>query len=84
VARAFQPAPFCTFVTPRAAAAFTFFRIMKNAIIGTALCFFALSLFAQGAIPLGPQRAEAVLEQARAHPLWTNRAARKSEKNSFA
>jgi CO/xanthine dehydrogenase Mo-binding subunit len=32
---------------------------------------------AQGAIPLGPQRAEAVLEQARAHPLWTNRAARK-------
>jgi CO/xanthine dehydrogenase Mo-binding subunit len=32
---------------------------------------------AQGAIPLGTQRAEAVLRQARAHPLWTDRAARK-------
>jgi CO/xanthine dehydrogenase Mo-binding subunit len=32
---------------------------------------------AQGAIPLGTQRAEAVLQQARAHPLWTGRAARK-------
>ena len=52
MARAFQPAPFCTIVTPRRFAAFTFFRIMKNAIIGTALCFFALSLFAQAAIPL--------------------------------
>jgi CO/xanthine dehydrogenase Mo-binding subunit len=31
----------------------------------------------QGAIPLGTQRAEAVLEQARGHPLWTGRAARK-------
>ncbi len=32
---------------------------------------------AQGAVPLGVQRAEAVLQQARAHPLWTDRAARK-------
>jgi CO/xanthine dehydrogenase Mo-binding subunit len=32
---------------------------------------------AQGAIPLGTQRAEAVLEKARAHTLWTERAARK-------
>jgi CO/xanthine dehydrogenase Mo-binding subunit len=32
---------------------------------------------AQGAIPLGTQRAEAVLEKARAHALWTGRAARK-------
>jgi CO/xanthine dehydrogenase Mo-binding subunit len=32
---------------------------------------------AQGAIPLGTQRAEAVLQQARAHPLWVDRAARK-------
>ena len=32
---------------------------------------------AQGAVPDGMQRAGAVLEQARAHPLWTNRAARK-------
>ena len=32
---------------------------------------------AQGAIPLGTQRAEAVLEQARGHALWTSRAARK-------
>ena len=31
----------------------------------------------QGAIPLGTQRAEAVLEQARGHALWTGRAARK-------
>jgi CO/xanthine dehydrogenase Mo-binding subunit len=34
---------------------------------------------AQGAIPLGTQRAEAVLERARAHPLWTNRAAHKGD-----
>jgi len=32
---------------------------------------------AQGAIPLGTQRAEAVLEQARGHALWTGRTARK-------
>jgi CO/xanthine dehydrogenase Mo-binding subunit len=32
---------------------------------------------AQGAVPLGTQRAEAVLTKARAHALWTNRAARK-------
>jgi CO/xanthine dehydrogenase Mo-binding subunit len=32
---------------------------------------------AQGAIALGTQRAEAVLQQARTHPLWTGRAARK-------
>jgi CO/xanthine dehydrogenase Mo-binding subunit len=32
---------------------------------------------AQGAIPLGTQRAEAVLTKARAHKLWTDRAARK-------
>jgi CO/xanthine dehydrogenase Mo-binding subunit len=32
---------------------------------------------AQGAVPLGTQRAEAVLQRARAHPLWTHRAARK-------
>ena len=32
---------------------------------------------AQGAIPLGTQRAEAVLEKARAHALWVGRAARK-------
>src|ERR1700730_8992023 len=32
---------------------------------------------AQGAIPLGTQRAEAVLERARGHPLWTGRASRK-------
>src|SRR4029077_15755819 len=32
---------------------------------------------AQGAIPLGTQRAEAVLEQARDHALWAGRAARK-------
>jgi hypothetical protein len=32
---------------------------------------------AQGAIPNGPQRAEAVLEKARAHALWSGRAARK-------
>jgi CO/xanthine dehydrogenase Mo-binding subunit len=32
---------------------------------------------AQGAIPLGTQRAEAVLERARGHALWTGRAARK-------
>ena len=32
---------------------------------------------AQGAIPLGTQRAEAVLEKAGAHALWTGRAARK-------
>src|SRR5258708_8058532 len=31
----------------------------------------------QGAIPLGTQRAEAVLERARGHALWTGRAARK-------
>ena len=31
----------------------------------------------QGAIPHGTQRAEAVLERARGHPLWTARAARK-------
>jgi CO/xanthine dehydrogenase Mo-binding subunit len=31
----------------------------------------------QGAIPLGTQRAEAVLEKARAHALWGDRAARK-------
>ena len=31
----------------------------------------------QGAIPLGVQRADAVLESARAHPLWSGRAARK-------
>jgi CO/xanthine dehydrogenase Mo-binding subunit len=31
----------------------------------------------QGAIPLGTQRAEAVLQKARAHALWTGRAARK-------
>src|SRR5258708_26337176 len=31
----------------------------------------------QGAIPLGTQRAEAVLERARGHALWTRRAARK-------
>src|SRR6516225_10386085 len=31
----------------------------------------------QGAIPLGTQRAEAVLERARGHPLWTGRATRK-------
>jgi CO/xanthine dehydrogenase Mo-binding subunit len=31
----------------------------------------------QGAIPDGIQRAEAVLEKARTHPLWTGRAARK-------
>jgi CO/xanthine dehydrogenase Mo-binding subunit len=31
----------------------------------------------QGAIPLGTQRAEAVLEKARAHALWSGRAARK-------
>jgi CO/xanthine dehydrogenase Mo-binding subunit len=32
---------------------------------------------AQGAIPLGTQRAEAVLQKAGAHALWTGRAARK-------
>jgi CO/xanthine dehydrogenase Mo-binding subunit len=32
---------------------------------------------AQGAVPLGTQRAETVLEQARDHALWTGRAARK-------
>src|SRR5260370_23782255 len=32
---------------------------------------------AQGAIPHGTQRAETVLEKARAHALWTGRAARK-------
>ena len=32
---------------------------------------------AQGAIPLGTQRAEAVLEKARMHELWVSRAARK-------
>jgi CO/xanthine dehydrogenase Mo-binding subunit len=32
---------------------------------------------AQGAIPVGTQRAEAVLEKAHAHPLWVDRAARK-------
>ena len=32
---------------------------------------------AQGAIPIGAQRAQAVLEQARAHALWRGRAARK-------
>jgi CO/xanthine dehydrogenase Mo-binding subunit len=32
---------------------------------------------AQGAVPLGTQRAEAVLEKARAHPLWTERTTRK-------
>ena len=32
---------------------------------------------AQGAIPLGTQRAEAVLQKARAHALWTGRVARK-------
>ena len=52
-ARATREQPsFCTFVTPRGAVAFTFLRIMKNVAICTALCFFALSLFGQGAIPL--------------------------------
>jgi CO/xanthine dehydrogenase Mo-binding subunit len=32
---------------------------------------------AQGAVPLGTQRAETVLEQARDHALWTGRASRK-------
>src|SRR5262249_43639471 len=32
---------------------------------------------AQGAIPIGAQRAEAVLEKARVHPLWTGRDVRK-------
>ena len=32
---------------------------------------------AQGAIPLGIQRAETVLREGRTHPLWTGRAARK-------
>src|SRR6185437_12397935 len=32
---------------------------------------------AQGAIPLGTQRAETVLQKARAHPLWTGRVAGK-------
>jgi CO/xanthine dehydrogenase Mo-binding subunit len=32
---------------------------------------------AQGAVPVGTQRAETVLEKARAHALWTGRAARK-------
>ncbi len=32
---------------------------------------------AQGAVPVGTQRAETVLEKARAHVLWTGRAARK-------
>src|SRR5262249_31074210 len=32
---------------------------------------------AQGAIPLGPQRAESLLEKARKHPLWVSRGARK-------
>jgi CO/xanthine dehydrogenase Mo-binding subunit len=36
----------------------------------------------QGAIPLGTQRAEEVLQQARAHPLWTGRAARKQAYDS--
>ena len=42
----------CIFVTRRGAAAFTFFRIMKNVATCTALCFLALSLFGQAAIPL--------------------------------
>ncbi len=36
----------------------------------------------QGAIPHGTQRAEAVLEKARAHALWTGRAARKQAYDS--
>ena len=37
---------------------------------------------AQGAIPLGTQRAEAVLEKSRAHALWVGRAARKQAYNA--
>jgi CO/xanthine dehydrogenase Mo-binding subunit len=37
---------------------------------------------AQGAIPLGTQRAEEVLTKARAHTLWTDRAARKRAYNA--
>ena len=32
----------------------------------------------QGAVPQGVQRGEAVLERAKAHPLWSGRAARKA------
>jgi TolA-binding protein len=39
-------------VTARDAAPVTFFRIMKNAAIATALCLFAFTVFAQGPIPL--------------------------------